>query len=116
MTDSSLALSYFRRKLIGLRQELIAADVDNEAAGIVELDQSRVGRLSRMDAMQGQAMAQASNRRREAMLAGIEKALARIESGVYGGCIDCDEPINPQRLEADPIVRRCINCAVRTES
>ena len=57
-----------RERLIKLRVELesIAATGD-ETSQVVELDQARVGRLSRMDALQAQAMAQASGRRREAM-------------------------------------------------
>ena len=58
-----------RNKLLALRDELqrIAATGDASAA-VVELDQSKVGRLSRMDAMQAQAMAQASVQRRAAQL------------------------------------------------
>jgi DnaK suppressor protein len=111
MTDSGLDLDYFREKLVGFRAELTTAAANTDAASIVELDQTRVGRLSRMDAMQSQAMAQASGRRRDAMLAAIELALGRIETGEYGVCSDCDELINPKRLGFDPTVRRCIRCA-----
>jgi DnaK suppressor protein len=81
----------------------------------VELDQSKVGRLSRMDAMQAQAMAQASGQRREAMLRNIEAALKRIDDESYGLCLDCGEPINPKRLEFDPTALRCIDCASNLE-
>jgi DnaK suppressor protein len=116
MTDAGLNLDYFRKKLVLLRAELTAAAVDTDAASIVELDQTRVGRLSRMDAMQAQAMAQESGRRREAMLVAIGLALGRIEADEYGVCSDCDELINPKRLDFDPTVRRCIKCAGRAES
>ena len=54
-----------RDELLKLRDELqrLSATSD-EAAAVVELDQSKVGRLSRMDAMQAQAMAQATANRR----------------------------------------------------
>ena len=105
-----------KRKLIEMREELerLAATGDASAA-VVELDQSRVGRLSRMDAMQAQAMAQASGQRREAMLRDIAAALKRIDEGDYGICESCDEPINPKRLEVDPTARLCIDCASASE-
>jgi DnaK suppressor protein len=105
-----------RDRLLVLREELesIAATSD-ESAAVVELDQSKVGRLSRMDALQSQAMAQASGQRREAMLRNIEAALKRIDAGTYGLCRDCNEPINPKRLEFDPTALRCIDCASNLE-
>lgn len=101
-----------KRKLVEMREALerIAATGDASAA-VVELDQARVGRLSRMDAMQAQAMAQASGRRREMMLREIASALKRIDDGGYGVCEGCDEPINPKRLDVDPTARLCIDCA-----
>jgi DnaK suppressor protein len=100
-----------REKLLKLREEIeSAAAIGDASAAVVELDQSKVGRLSRMDAMQAQAMARASGQRRETMLRNIEAALRRIDDGIYGICRDCDEPINPKRLEVDPTALRCIDC------
>ena len=100
-----------RERLLKLREELkSAAEAGDESAAIVELDQSKVGRLSRMDAMQAQAMAQASVQRRELMLRNIEAALKRLDNGGYGICRDCEEPINPKRLEFDPTALRCMDC------
>ena len=105
-----------RENLLKLRAELesVAATSD-ESAAVVELDQSSVGRLSRMDAMQAQAMAQASGRRREAMLLRITAALTRIDDDEYGLCTQCDEPINPKRLEFDPTALLGIDCACKSE-
>ena len=75
-----------------------------------ELDQQRMGRLSRMDALQGQQMAQASARRRQEMLTRIEGALRRIETGDFGYCFVCGEDIGEERLRVDPTVTRCIDC------
>jgi DnaK suppressor protein len=105
-----------RDKLIALREELGAiAHTSNEASQVVELDQSKVGRLSRMDAMQAQAMSQASGRRREATLKMIELALKRIEDDEFGICRTCDEPIARKRLEFDPTALQCIDCARKGE-
>ena len=105
-----------RERLAELREELeLLAEASDESAAVVELDQSKVGRLSRMDAMQAQAMAKASGQRREAMLRNIEAALKRIDDGDYSLCRDCDEPINPKRLEFDPTALRCIDCESERE-
>jgi DnaK suppressor protein len=77
----------------------------------VELDQQSVGRLSRMDAMQVQAMAQAVEDRRRGRLQRIEAALKRLAAGDYGYCVSCDEDIPPKRLEIDPATDRCVDCA-----
>lgn len=77
----------------------------------VSLDQQSVGRLSRVDAMQGQAMAQASERRRQQRVAQIKAALARMDEGEYGFCLGCGEPISDGRLKADPTAARCVACA-----
>ncbi len=77
----------------------------------VELDQSQVGRLSRMDAMQVQEMALEQERRRDFELQKIEAALARIEEGEYGYCTRCGEDISPKRLEFDPAAPLCVDCA-----
>ncbi len=106
-----------RDRLLALRKEIeAAADAGADSASVVELDQSKVGRLSRMDAMQAQAMAKASSQRRETMLRNIEVALKRLDAGDYGFCRDCEEPINPKRLEFDPTALRCIDCASKHES
>ncbi len=105
-----------RVRLLQLRGELESvAETGDRSAETVELDQSRVGRLSRMDAMQAQAMAQESGRRRDQALRDITAALARIDSGDYGLCESCEEPIAEKRLEFDPAARLCIACASRAE-
>jgi DnaK suppressor protein len=100
------------QRMRALRQELRAQDaIAAESRGPVELDQQSVGRLSRMDALQQQAMADAEARRRQNDLARIGAALRRIEQGEYGWCSECGEPIGKRRLEADPMATRCIRCA-----
>lgn len=105
-----------KETLLRLRDDLRSLTEQNaEQAAVVELDQSKVGRLSRMDAMQAQAMAQETLKRREAKLRAIDVALLRIEEGEYGLCLNCDEPINPNRLAVDPTASYCIECANKHE-
>ena len=101
------------RSLLESRRADILALIDDHGddSRPVELDQTRVGRLSRMDALQSQAMAQETERRRHQELARIEQALKRLENGDYGDCLECGEPIPPKRLAFDPSVALCIDCA-----
>ena len=77
----------------------------------VELDQTSVGRLSRMDALQNQAMQVETERRREVELARIDAALKRMDDGDFGFCVACDEEISAKRLDMDPATPVCIDCA-----
>lgn len=44
------------------------------------------------------------------MLRDVGDALARIEEGTYGECIDCEKPIPVKRLEVFPAAKRCVEC------
>ncbi len=116
MTDHDSDLDYYRQKLLRIRDELSAVEeTGRRAAETVELDQSKVGRLSRMDALQAQAMSAASNRRREIQLRRVAKALIRIKNNEFGRCDKCDAAIARKRLEFDPSVTLCIDCAQKDE-
>lgn len=107
---------HFRHLLLEERGRLAAmAEGAREGARTVALDQNSMGRLSRMDALQGQAMAQENLRRCERRLLDVERALTALERGDYGRCIECDEDIAPQRLVFDPLLQRCIRCASAAE-
>ena len=76
----------------------------------VELDQQSVGRLSRMDALQVQAMANAVETRRQSRAAQLKAALRRLDEDEYGYCTGCGEEIPVKRLETDLTIARCVNC------
>ena len=105
-------LESFRQALVALRKDIEELDkASREAAGTVVLDQSKVGRLSRMDALQAQQMAMETARRRQLQLQKIQNALRRMEEDDYGYCLLCGDEIAPGRLEIDPAGTRCIRCA-----
>ncbi len=105
-------LIIYRQRLLDRQQELKAlSESSREARSAVDLDQSRVGRLSRMDALQMQAMEQASENRRRIELQRIEKALALMDTGDYGECIHCGDIISAKRLNLDPSFINCVHCA-----
>ena len=101
-----------RLQLIARLEALDAQGEDSrDDRSTVTLDQQSVGRLSRMDAMQRQAMAQATERRRSDERRRIKAALDRLVEGEYGYCMDCGEDIEKGRLDADPTVPLCLSCA-----
>jgi len=101
----------FRKALIKEREELTAdGEMSREDSKPVSLDQQAVGRLSRMDAMQVQAMAAAADERRKQRLSRIESALKRLKTDAFGDCLRCGEEIEPKRLAFDPTVTLCMTC------
>ena len=102
----------YKELLIERRKALAELDkYGQDACQPVELDQTRVGRLSRMDALQNQAIAQETSRRRDNEIACIEAALKRIDEDEYGYCLACGELIASERLALNLTVTVCITCA-----
>ena len=93
-------------------EELQELDEGAETArATVMLDQQSVGRLSRMDAIQQQAMAKASHARRKQEISALQQALVRIEEDEFGYCEDCGDETSEKRLAINPAIRKCIDCA-----
>lgn len=107
-----LDVEKYAPRLEARRAELLEAqDLTEADRSTVELDQTTVGRLSRMHAIQEQATAIAAGRQREQELARIEAALQRIADGEYGYCVVCGDEIDERRLDLDPSLPSCIDCA-----
>ena len=105
-------MDQIKQQLLLLFQQLQAeVEAAKEGAAPVALDQSSVGRLSRMDAMQQQQMILEGQRRRQQRLLRVQSALQRIEKGTYGACVRCSSQITEARIENEPEVTLCIDCA-----
>lgn len=103
-----LFLPKLTRELEELRRQSDDTSADRKP---VALDQQSVGRLSRMDAMQAQAMAEAVNSRRKHRQTLILQALERMEQGEFGYCAVCGDFIGMKRLEIEPVSTHCVACA-----
>ena len=102
-----------RKTLRAKKQEVTdLLNANAEDAAPVELDQTQQGRLSRMDAMQQQAMAAETQRRRQRDVHLLDAALKRLDEGEYGYCVNCGEAIGTERLVLDPATPFCIVHAV----
>ena len=109
-TKKQLATS--RKRLEGLIAELEAMDsLTEDSRKPVELDQTTQGRLSRMDALQVQAMQEATADRRRSEKMRAKAALERMDAGDFGYCVSCGEDIPKKRLDHDPTVPTCVDCA-----
>ena len=114
MTEAEL--NNVRTRLEELRREtLVEKDAAAESTAPVELDQARVGRLSRMNSMQQQAMALEQDRRRDILLKRIDGAFQRLERRNYGLCVNCSKSIEVKRVNFDPTVFFCQQCAQLAE-
>ncbi len=110
------SLEEYREMLLKYRQMLEdLTETRDEASSTVELDQARTGRVSRIDALQGQEMAKAGQARAQLELKKITAALQRIDDGGYGECLECGEEIAEARLSTNPAVTLCIKCAQAKE-
>lgn len=108
----AIDLTAARQRLLDLKEELLALSrTGQDDRKPVELDQQSVGRLSRLDSMQVQAMARAADARRAMAIRQIDAALIRMDEGEYGWCVECGEEIAPKRLDSDPAAPRCSACA-----
>ena len=115
LTDKQL--DYFRDMLERLRIELRELlDISTDASRTVVLDQTMVGRLSRMDERQQQQMSQASRAAYRKRLVAVEQALRSLDDGGYGWCERCGELIDTRRLEIKPESVRCIGCQQLSET
>jgi len=113
MSDrKDIDVAALKNQLIERRDELerlVTAHHDDTKPVI--LDQTTVGRLSRMDELQTQAMSVETERRRKDEMHRIDAALARVDEGEYGYCLTCGDEIEKKRLELDPAIPTCVGCA-----
>ena len=90
--------------------DALAALQQNDAP--VELDQSRVGRLARLDAIQHQQIAKSQVARMRALLPIYRQRLNALMTSPedFGECILCGELIPLKRLLIRPEVQMCVPC------
>ncbi len=112
---SHVQIEAFRVRLAAQLRELESVDAAiEESAQIVDLD-APIGRLSRIDAIQQQKMAQSHRRRSQVRLQQTMAALSAIKNGKYGICRRCDDWIGIERLDAMPESPICVDCQIDIE-
>lgn len=100
------ALDEERRRLVHQLEEL-GADESGELTGTVDFGDAFADAGAATSARTG-TLGLISNL--TTSLRHVDRALARIDDGTYGICIDCHNPISEDRLEFRPTSVRCIDC------
>jgi DnaK suppressor protein len=110
-------------QIVDLHGDLLALKTDLRAVldGLVEGTRPvepdpAIGRISRMDAIQIQQMAQASKRTAKRRLQQVEAALRRVDAGEFGECYECGGGVGYRRLKARPESAFCVHCQGRRET
>ena len=105
-------LTKFKTNLLDLKREILEIEIASSGSKKpVALDQSSVGRVTRIDAIQQQQMAVESSRRRTDTMLKIEAALLGIQSDEFGICVECGDDIATATLDIDPTFVKCVNCS-----
>ena len=108
-----------KKQILELKKQV---DLSEVSAQTVELDQTLAGRVSRIDAIQQQKMAQSSYARDRNRLLKLNNVLKRLSDKQqsydqdYGRCEECDEEIAIARLMVKPESTNCITCQQLLES
>lgn len=106
-------LEHFKTLLEIQAEEIRALLADSDSADDSIEVNNAIGRLTRMEAIQAQAMSDEGRRRQAARLPRIEAALGRITDASYGVCTRCGKEIPRGRLEIMPEASMCVECASR---
>ena len=116
---STLNTTPFQMQLLALRTSLLEqlANLRGGTVGRAEASAEHFGRPEDSDAQVNTArdLEFALDERETAELRLVDAALARIEAGTYGQCVDCGVEIPAARLQAAPHAARCIACQEKTE-
>ncbi|HUN94343.1 MAG TPA: TraR/DksA family transcriptional regulator [Burkholderiaceae bacterium] len=114
-------LKAFREQLRQLREELATRTEDRlHGHGLERHDDAGLPRRAEDTDDDGTAEQQRSADLNQLSgladrLAAVDDALARLERGEYGECVECGEPIDTARLRAAPTALRCTACQAKLE-
>jgi DnaK suppressor protein len=115
MTNTEAGRAGLKQMLLSRRRE-IQTEVDARMRSGREARTNEVRDMVDMcDVGIEEEMSFALLQMRTTMLARVDAALARLESGTYGACFECGESISLSRLQALPFAVRCRDCEARRE-
>jgi len=107
-------LEYFRQRLLSWKAELLA-ESDETLHNLQETEMYEADAIDRASRETDHALELRTRDRYRKLLAKIDSALERVDSGDYGYCEETGEPIGVKRLEARPIATMCLEAQERHE-
>ena len=105
---------YFRRKLNKWRSELLD-EASETRQNLQETSVLEPDIADRASTETDRSLELRTRDRARKLISKIDEALQRIDEGSYGYCIETDEPISVQRLEARPIATLSLEAQERHE-
>ena len=105
---------YFRRKLLGWKEEILRESRETLIALQTE-SENHPDLADRASSETDRAIELRARDRQRKLIAKIDSALQRIEEGVYGFCEETGEPISLKRLDARPIATLSLEAQERHE-
>jgi RNA polymerase-binding transcription factor len=105
---------YFRRKLIVWRESILAESKETLAA-LQNESENHPDIADRASSETDRAIELRARDRQRKLIAKIEAALARIDDGTYGFCVETGDPISLRRLDARPIATLSVEAQERHE-
>jgi DnaK suppressor protein len=105
---------YFRRKLTGWRESILAESKETLAA-LQNESENHPDIADRASSETDRAIELRARDRQRKLIAKIEAALARIDDGTYGFCVETGDPISLRRLDARPIATLSVEAQERHE-
>ncbi len=108
-------LDEFKKLLLLERQAVLEHLAQLKDESTEELSQGLGDSIDIASAEITQASIQKLGNREKKLLSKIDHALSKFESGEYGQCENCGEPITPARLRARPVAQFCIDCKTEQE-
>ena len=99
-----------RKRLLQKRDELLQDLVKNREVSDETIDESAQDMADRATSAYTKEFAYSLSEADRKTLVLIDDALARLDSGTYGTCVHCSQPVQEKRLEAVPWARHCLDC------
>ena len=99
-----------RKRLVAKRDELVQDLAKNRQVSDETIDESAQDMADRATSAYTKEFAYSLSESDRKILLLIEEALSRLETGTYGTCVHCSQPVQEKRIEAVPWARHCLDC------
>jgi DnaK suppressor protein len=115
LTMEKKRLDYYKKKLMTRREELVRAITRTEQEGREADEDTTVDLADKAANSYTKEFLFGQTHNDRSLLNLVDEALARINKGTFGNCLQCQEELQQKRLEAVPWTRHCLPCQTKQE-